>query len=233
VGEVPVVAGLGDEMAAGLAGRGRMRASNADREQAIDTLKAAFVQGRLAKDEFDLRVGQAFAARTRVELAAVTAKLPAEPTTAKPPTPARAQSQPPVLRPGSVITVATTVCAGVWMFGFLVPWPRGSEGDPPHGVVLLVYLTTFIYLFVLAMTLWLGGAVMVESWLKRRSDGGRARRASLWQTRAVLQLTRWATALRFGRELRPGGEASVMPGTGDERTAAAVSRSPAGVSYGS
>src|SRR5437870_5554035 len=62
-----------------------------------------------------------------------------------------------------------------------VPWPRNSEGDPPHGVVLLVYLTTLIYLFVLAMTLWLGGAVLVESWLKRRSGGRRAGRTSLWQ----------------------------------------------------
>jgi hypothetical protein len=41
------------------------------------------------------------------------------------------------------------------------------------GVALLVYLTTLIYLFILAMTLWLGGAVMVQSWLKRRSGGAR------------------------------------------------------------
>jgi hypothetical protein len=59
------------------------------------------------------------------------------------------------------------------MFGFLVPWPRDSEGDPPHGVALLVYLTTLIYLFILAMTLWLSGAVMVQSWLKRRSRRAR------------------------------------------------------------
>ena len=44
---------------------------------------------------------------------------------------------------------------------------------------MLIYLTTLIYLFVLAMTLWLGGAVLVESWLKRRSRGGRAQRVSL------------------------------------------------------
>ena len=36
----------------------------------IGTLKAAFVAGMLAKDEFDLRVGQALASRTRAELAA-------------------------------------------------------------------------------------------------------------------------------------------------------------------
>ena len=159
-------------------GRGELRASHADREQVIEVLKAAFVQGRLAKDEFDLRVGHAFAARTHAELAAVTASLPVEATTAGPPAPARAQIEPPVVRPGTLIAVATAVCAGVWMFGFLVPWPRDSEGDLPHGVGLLVYLTTFMYLFVLAMTLWVGGAVMVESWLKRRTGGGRPGRAS-------------------------------------------------------
>jgi hypothetical protein len=164
-----VMSGPGDEIVAAEGQRrSELRASHADRERVIDVLKAAFVQGRLAKDEFDLRVGQAFAARTHTELAAVTAGLPAEPATAQPPAPA--QIEPPVVRPGRLITVATAVCAGVWMFGFLVPWPRDSEGDPPHGVALLVYATTLIYLFVLAMTLWLGGAMMVESWLKRRTQ---------------------------------------------------------------
>ena len=62
----------------------------------IDTLKAAFVQGRLAKDEFDARVGQAFASRTYADLAAVTADIPAGLTGAQPlREPARAQSWPP------------------------------------------------------------------------------------------------------------------------------------------
>ena len=56
-------------------GSGCLRASHADREQVIDVLKAAFVQARLTKDEFDLRVGQAFAARTYAELADVTTEL--------------------------------------------------------------------------------------------------------------------------------------------------------------
>ena len=45
-------------------GRSHLRASHTDREQVIDRLKAAFVHGRLAKDEFDLRVGQVLASRT-------------------------------------------------------------------------------------------------------------------------------------------------------------------------
>jgi hypothetical protein len=54
------------------------RASRADRERVIDLLKAAFVQDRLGRDEFDARVGQALTSRTYAELAAVHADLPAE-----------------------------------------------------------------------------------------------------------------------------------------------------------
>ena len=70
------MAGPENEIAAGTGGRGHLRVSHADREQVIGTLKAAFVQGRLVKDEFDLRVGQALAPRTYAELAALTADLP-------------------------------------------------------------------------------------------------------------------------------------------------------------
>jgi hypothetical protein len=92
------MAGPGDEMST--AGRGRQRASHADREQVIDTLKTAFVQGLLTKDELDARVGQAFASRTYAELAAVTAGIPAGPSPAQPlrepaREPAPAQARPP------------------------------------------------------------------------------------------------------------------------------------------
>jgi len=62
----------------------RLRASHIDREQAISALKAAFVAGRLAKDEFDARVGQALAARTHAELAVITADIPAAPIGVQP-----------------------------------------------------------------------------------------------------------------------------------------------------
>ena len=54
----------GDDTAAATAGHGRLRASDADREHVLDLLKAAFVQGLLTKDEFDMRVGRTFASRT-------------------------------------------------------------------------------------------------------------------------------------------------------------------------
>ena len=61
-----------------------LRASRADRERVIDLLKAAFGQGRLDRNEFDVRIGQALASRTYGELAAITADIPAELTGALP-----------------------------------------------------------------------------------------------------------------------------------------------------
>jgi hypothetical protein len=68
----------------GLAGRGHLRAAQADREQAITVLKAAYAQGRLTKDELEARAGQAFASRTYAELAALTADIPADLPAASP-----------------------------------------------------------------------------------------------------------------------------------------------------
>jgi Domain of unknown function (DUF1707) len=157
--------GPADELAATAAGRGRLRASHADREQVIGTLKAAFVQGMLAKDEFDMRVSQAFASRTYAELAAVTADLPAEPTEAQAPKPARIEGEQPVPRPGPMIVVATALNAGVWAFTFLPPRPRNPGGDPPHALVLLFFSTNLIYLFVLAIAL----VFMIAGWHEKRS----------------------------------------------------------------
>ena len=84
-----------DEMAVAAAGRSCLRASYADREHVIDMLKAAFVHGRVTKDEFDVRVGQAFASRTYADLAAVTADILARQIAGQPPSnPARAQGRP-------------------------------------------------------------------------------------------------------------------------------------------
>jgi Domain of unknown function (DUF1707) len=74
-------------------GRGDLRASYADREQAIEMLKAAFTQERLAKDEFEVRVGQAFAARTHAQLAVVTGDIPAPPIPDQPPSTSRVREQ--------------------------------------------------------------------------------------------------------------------------------------------
>jgi uncharacterized membrane protein len=56
-----------------------MRAATADRERAVDVLKAGFAEGRLSQDEYNDRMGRAYAARTYGELTTLTADLPAGP----------------------------------------------------------------------------------------------------------------------------------------------------------
>jgi len=56
-----------------------MRAAATDRERAVDVLKAGFAEGRLTQEEYNDRMGRAYAARTYGELAALTADLPVGP----------------------------------------------------------------------------------------------------------------------------------------------------------
>lgn len=56
-----------------------MLASHADRERAVDVLRAGFGEGRLEKGEFDQRIERAYAARTVGELALLVADLPQGP----------------------------------------------------------------------------------------------------------------------------------------------------------
>jgi hypothetical protein len=162
------MAGPGDEMAAAEGRRrGEYRASHADREQVIGTLKAAFVQGMLSKDEFDQRVAQAFGSRTYAELAPITADLRVEPAAARSSEPARNRGEAPVLRPGAVVAAATALYASVWALAVLPPWPADSEGDPPHAIILLVFSTTLIYLLVTAIAV----GNMLAGRIQKRSGG--------------------------------------------------------------
>jgi Domain of unknown function (DUF1707) len=153
-----------DEMAAGPAGGARLRASDADREQVIDVLKAAFVQARLTKDEFDARVGQAFVSRTYAELAVVIAGIPAAPTGAQPP---RHPVRPGARRPVNpdlkgdvrVLVTAYPIAAVSWLAVVLV-------GDNPATVLLplLAFIAT-----VAALHSCLHGAmVLAEPRLQKR-----------------------------------------------------------------
>jgi hypothetical protein len=163
-GEVPTVTDPGDQLTAEVRDRGRLRASHADREQATEQLKVAFVQGRLDKDEFDARLGQALTARTYTELAAVIGDLPAAPTAAQPPEPAGVPGGARVLRPGKVLAAATAIYAGAWLLAFFLP--RTSEGDPMAGANLVV-AATFAYSVALVFAV---GRILT-GWQERRATG--------------------------------------------------------------
>ena len=151
----------GDQIGAAAGASGRLRASHADREQVIDTLKAAFVQGRLTKDELVMRAGRTFASRTYAELAALTADLPAGLAGAQPPCgTAWARARPPVGKVTRVVIscVSAMPLSAVWTAVSL----SGTE--------------RFDRLFVLVLTLTLSGwtaaiTVKFASWQEKRSRG--------------------------------------------------------------
>jgi hypothetical protein len=144
---------------------GRVQASHADRERAVEALKAAFVQGRLDKREFDTRVGQAFASRTYLELAAVTADIPPEPLPAKPlpaepiparPIPAKPQGNRGVRSGLAVIAVGTGLASFVWAAALIT--------DNPIAIFVALAIT-----LAYAGTLMLAGSVMLESRPRKRA----------------------------------------------------------------
>ena len=109
--------GPGDEIARRAADHGHLRASDSDREHVIDALKAAYVYGRVTKDEFDARVSQALVSCTLAELALVTADLPAGLAAAqRRPRPGPARGDAPAdagVRPGDRAIIATGIFAGL------------------------------------------------------------------------------------------------------------------------
>jgi len=112
------------------AGRGRLRAGHADREQAIDTLKTAFVHGQLTKDELDARAGQALAARTYADLAALTAGIPPRPPAARPARPPAPVRRRPLARAAAKSGVCLIIAAAAtWVFALLV-----SDDGHYHGI---------------------------------------------------------------------------------------------------
>jgi hypothetical protein len=151
-----VIAGPGDNTAAaGGRGDGHLRASHADREQVIGTLKTAFVQGRLTEDELDARVDQLYASRTYAELAEVTADIPAELTGARPPR-----------DPWRATKVGWRVVYALILPGFIT-LAALPGGPAPTTVREVVTLSVVVY----AVFWILGVSVMVASRLGKRSGG--------------------------------------------------------------
>ena len=126
--------GPGDELAPRAGGHGHLRASDSDRAQVIDNLKAAYVDGLVTKDEFDARVSQALASRTRAELALVTADLP---TGQQPPWLAQARGKALAaakVRPGDRAIIATAVVAGL---ALVISVSAGPFASPAAFLLLL------------------------------------------------------------------------------------------------
>jgi len=126
----------------------------------IELLKAAFVQGRLTKDELDARVARALASRTHAELAAVTGDIPAERVASMSRQAAPARQQRPenaTIRKGArVLTTATVLVAGLWAVAV-------ASGNVVLGAVLSSFTVAWLGLVILI------AAVMVDASQRKRS----------------------------------------------------------------
>jgi hypothetical protein len=89
-----------------------MLAGSADRERAIDVLKAGFAEGRLTQAEHDERAAQVYAARTYADLARVVADLPAGPAVNATYYPAAGYTPAAVPVPSAIngLAVASLIC---------------------------------------------------------------------------------------------------------------------------
>ena len=184
------------------AGRDRFRAGHADREQAIEALKSAFVDGRLTKDELAARTGRALAARTYADLAALTADLPAgaaiaEPTRAVPApvesaaagaAPAVPAGSPapvirrPMARAGAISGTCLTVAVAAMKLAFYFDPESGPPGPSPYpSLAKWLVLLAFIAVITALLALGLGVATSIAQRRSRRQlpprpgPGNRAR----------------------------------------------------------
>jgi hypothetical protein len=167
------------------AGRDQLRAGHADREQVIEALKTAFVDGLLTKTELTARTGRALAARTYADLATLTADIPAEPAAAVPvpagPTPAESAATvpapkpppaPPVRRPVAKAAAVSGVClvfavAAIEIGAHIDPNVPGP--NPHHALVAACFSLAVGAVIIAAFTVFLGVAVAIEQRLSRRS----------------------------------------------------------------
>ena len=146
------------------ADRGRLRAAHADREQVIGTLKTAFVDGRLTKDELDARAAQAFAARTFADLAALTADIPAGPAAAPLARPAAPAHRRPLARAAVKAVICLIIAVAAWSVASIA-----DPGPSPHPYQAWAAPLVLLSTFAVFTAVGIAGHGVVTSWQLRRS----------------------------------------------------------------
>lgn len=172
--------------------------SDDDRDAVVARLREAVGAGRLDLDEFDKRAAKAYAARTLIELGAVTADLPGPP-------PRFAVGEPVVARFGRITVTDTTVRTSTRSFPL-----RGSvwrtfdywqtrRVTPDWAIVLAVvgfFVMPFVsLLFLLVKEQRMSGVLQVAVW-----DGIRQHAVDL-PVRGPLELQNWRRQVDYVRSL--------------------------------
>ena len=124
---------------------GHLRASDADREQVLEFLKAAFVQGRLTIDELVARAGQVLVSRTYGELAVLTADIPSGLVGALPDPPAARTGVPSAASARGPAKTPASGKAAVWAACVIAALPA-------IWAAFLTFYGGFVILFLLAFT---------------------------------------------------------------------------------
>jgi DUF1707 SHOCT-like domain len=160
--------GLEGEMAARAADQGRLRASHADRNRVVDVLKAAFIEGRLTKDELDARLSQTLAARTYAELAVLTADIPPGTKLARPPQP----------EPQSTRWIAhQAVKAGAVTIGGIALAISAIgivAGQPAIGMVVAGFIVILAAVASALVGSLVGATLMIESRRRQKQSRGQS-----------------------------------------------------------
>jgi hypothetical protein len=126
-----------------MAGQNDMRVGDSEREATVNELREHFASGRLTQDEFNERMDEAFAAKTRGDLKAVMRELPS-------------------VRP----SIPAPTRSGTWDSGSSGSrdWSGSSDRSGPRpragvlGAVMTVLLPIILLLSVLDFGLGFGGA---------------------------------------------------------------------------
>src|SRR5579871_6763486 len=145
------MAGPGEEITVPTASSGQLRASHADRERVIGTLKTAFVQGRLTEDELGARIDQVHASRTYAELDALTADVPAD-ISAAPAVATPARHRRPLVRAAAGSGGCAVVAfAALRIFDVIETEPWTGSGPAPYHSLLLGLLVATVTAVVAAL----------------------------------------------------------------------------------
>ena len=199
-----------------------MLAAAADRERTMDVLKAAFGEGRITKEEFDLRASRTMSARTYAQLGSVVADLPSGPSFGV--MPYQGGYYPVVANPTSGLAIGALICgiAEIFTLGFaaipavilghLARQNIRRTGERGDGMAIaglvLGYLGIGIWtLIIIAL------ALAPQSVISRRVTSGGCR-SGWWR----------------GRRRRPPG--GPRPGRSSSSASCPPSASPAACAYG-
>ena len=151
----------------------------AEREQVIAALKAAYVQGRLTKEEFDLRVGQALA--IYAELDALTADIPAVPpavaalaATESPATEPAVTDRAELARQAANRKMTRQGTAGVAGLTFVLVTALIMPLNPVLAVIVGVMLTLFVAVLTAGLMTLLSWAMDRRSGVQGAGDAGGA-----------------------------------------------------------